>query len=108
MTETKIWLEFEDPRSGFYTEPYETNESLYQVTERLTSDYNSFLGRLGVDQKVWWYEHKGHECWAISNNHGFTTTEPKCAGKWFNVNYLALDAIELDAIKKRLAKEHTS
>ena len=98
MTETKIWLEFEDPTS--VKKLYETNESLYQVTERLTSDYNSFLGRLGVHQKVWWYEHKGHECWAIGNNYGFTTTERKCAGKWFNVNYLALDAIPL--------KEHTS
>jgi len=98
MTETKIWLEFEDPTS--VKKLYETNESLYQVTERLTSDYNSFLGRLGVNQKVWWYEHKGHECWAIGNNYGFTTTERKCAGKWFNVNYLALDAIPL--------KEHTS
>lgn len=98
MTETKIWLEFQDPTS--VKKLYETNESLYQVTERLTSDYNSFLGRLGVHQKVWWYEHKGHECWAIGNNYGFTTTERKCAGKWFNVNYLALDAIPL--------KEHTS
>ena len=98
MTETKIWLEFEDPRSVKQID--KTNESLHQVTERLTSDYNSFLGRLGIDQQIWWYEHKGHECWAIGNNYGFTTTEPKCAGKWFLVNHLALDAIELDAIKK--------
>ena len=89
MTETKIWLEFEDPRS--VKQLHKTNESLHQVTERLASDYNSFLGRLGIDQQV---------CWAIGNKFGFTTTEPKCAGKWFLVNYLALDAIELDAIKK--------
>ena len=101
MTETKIWLEFEDPRMVKRTnEDNDSHESLYQITERLTSDYNSFLGRLGIDQQIWWYEHKGHECWAIGNNYGFTTTEPKCAGKWFLVNYLALDAIELDAIKK--------
>jgi|TARA_R110000824_G_scaffold171431_1_gene348993 hypothetical protein len=101
MTETKIWLEFEDPRMVKRTnEDNDSHESLHQVTERLTSDYNSFLGRLGIDQQIWWYEHKGHECWAIGNNYGFTTTEPKCAGKWFLVNYLALDAIELDAIKK--------
>tara|TARA_R110000850_G_scaffold235497_1_gene360313 strand:- start:133 stop:453 length:321 start_codon:yes stop_codon:yes gene_type:complete len=106
MAETKIWLEFEDPRS--VKQLYDTNESLHQVTERLAKDYNSFLGRLGVNQSIWWHKHKGHECWAIGNNHGFTTTEPKCAGKWFNVNYLALDAIELDVIKKRLAKKHTS
>jgi hypothetical protein len=101
MTETKIWLEFEDPRMVQRTnEDNDSHESLYQITERLTSDYNSFLGRLGIDQQIWWYEHKGHECWAIGNNYGFTTTEPKCAGKWFLVNHLALDAIELDAIKK--------
>jgi len=100
MTETKIWLEFEDPRSVKQID--KPNESLHQITERLTSDYNSFLGRLGVDQRVWWYEHKGHECWAIGNNYGFTTTEPKCAGKWFLVNFLALDAIELEARKENV------
>ena len=106
MTETKIWLEFEDPRSvlseGYHLTGNDGNETLYQITKRLTSDYNSFLGRLGVDQRVWWYEHKGHECWAIGNNYGFTTTEPKCAGKWFLVNFLALDAIELEARKENV------
>ena len=98
MTETKIWLEFEDPSS--VKERGKTTESLHQIIKRLTSDYNSFLSRLGLNQKVWWYRHNGRECWAIGDDFGFNTTEPKCAGKWFLVNYLALDAIELDAIKK--------
>ena len=87
MIETKIWLEFDDPRSVKQSD--KTTESLHQITKRLTSDYNAFLGRLGLDQKVWWYKHNGRECWAIGNDYGFCETNPKSAGQYFNVNYLA-------------------
>ena len=85
--ETRIWIEFENPRD----EKFE-DEEFEVVTTRLAKEYTDFFNRLGVgrDYEIWWHTHKYEACWAIGHIGGFKTTDMKAPGMWFNVNYLAV------------------
>ena len=84
--ETRVWIEFENPRDDHFKD-----EKFEDVTKRLAKEYTDFFHRLGLDSDVWWHTHKYETCWAVGNpDTGFRTTDMKMPGTWLNVNHLAL------------------